>query len=43
MSNFPVFDAAKRGDFIKVRFGAGSQLAIVHDRTKAGNLRAGTL
>lgn len=35
-----LFDELKRGDGVRVAFGAkASQLAIVHDRTRAGNVR----
>lgn len=35
-----LFDELKRGDGIRVTFGSsGSQLALVHDRTRSGNVR----
>lgn len=40
MSTTIDFAALRRGDGIRVTFGAkGSQLALVHDRTRAGNVR----
>ncbi len=35
-----LYDQLKHGDGVRVTFGScGSQLAIVHDRTRAGNVR----
>ena len=38
--NVPPVSALKRGDGIRIRFGSrNSQLAMVHDVTRAGNVR----
>lgn len=40
VQNRPPLTALKRGDGIRITFGSqGSQLAVVHDITRAGNVR----